>query len=154
VADQLERAKGDDFRTRVRPLRDRLAASADEIPALQSQIDALQAERALRFDAEIASRRGQVRYARTVVRDLKARRLELERGAEAVSARADLARLGARAELARARMARNALQTVRGLPHTNFRPTSWWLALVDPSGKWFARLADTAEYYLEPLNPE
>ena len=155
AADRLERAKGDDFRARVQPLRDQMAQaqSPDEAPRLQAQIDALQSERALTFDAEIVSHRAQVRYACEYVRDLKAKRLDLERGDESMQARATLRRVEADAELAKARLVRNALQAVHGLPHTNFRPTAWWFPLVDPTGAWFDRLAETAEFYLEPLVP-
>ena len=155
AADRLERAKGDDFRARVQPLRDQLARTQDatEAARLQAQIDALQSERALRFDAEIAAHRGQVRYACAYVRDLKAKRLALERGDESMQARESLRRIEADAELARARLVRNALQAVHGLPHTNFRPTAWWFPLVDPTGAWFDRLAETTEFYLEPLAP-
>lgn len=155
AAARLERAKGDDFRARVQPLRDAMATAGDaaQIAVLQSKIDALQAERGLTFGAEIAGHRGQIRYALAYVRDLKAKRLALERGDESAAARETLRRIEARAELAKARLARNALQTVHGLPHTNHRPTAWWFPLVDPSGAWFSRLAETAEYYLEPLAP-
>ncbi len=153
----LERAKGDDFRARVRPLRERLwrltrhSDAGPEIEALQKQIDALQAERAGRFDREIQERRSQIRFALATVRDLKAGRLALERGPQAAEARETLRRIEAQAERAKARLARNALRVLEGLPHTNFRPSAWWFPLVDPSRAWFRRLSDTAEYHLEDL---
>jgi hypothetical protein len=153
----LERAKGDDFRARVRPLRERLwqrtqpAGSGPEMEALQRQIDALQAERADRFDREIQERRTQIRFALATVRDLKAQRLVIERGPEATGAREMRRRIEAQAERAKARLARNAISVVEGLPHTNFRPSAWWFPLVDASGAWFRRLSDTAEYHLEDL---
>ena len=148
----LEKRKGDDFRARVQPLRDRLAQTGDgEIAA---QIDAMQSERALEYDAEIAARRGQIRFALATVRELKEKRLTLERGDEATQARADLRRIEARAEQEKARLVRNALQTIHGLPHTDFRPSSWWFPLVDESGAWFRRLGETAEMSLEPLVAE
>lgn len=151
----LERAKGDDFRARIQPLRDQQAAlpvdASAEAEALQARIDALQAERAGQYDAEIASRRSQVRYALATVRELKVQRLALEHSEEALSARATLRQIEAEAEIARVRLARNALQTIHGLPHTAYRPSSWWFPLVDPTGAWFRRLAETAEYYTEAL---
>jgi hypothetical protein len=150
----LEQAKGDDFRARVRPLHDRrqsLPSESDEAAALARQIDALQAERAVRFDREIQERRTQVRFALATVRELKAQRLALERGPEAADARHTLRRIEAEAERAKARLARNALVVTQGLPHTNYRPSSWWFPLVDPSGAWLRRLGATTEYYLEEL---
>ncbi len=151
----LEQAKGDDFRARVKPLREQLfhlgGGETDTTRALEQQIAALQAERADRFDREIRERHSQVRFALATVRDLKEKRLALERGPEAIKARETLQRIEAEAERARARLAANAVRVVQGLPHTNFRPSAWWFPLVDPSGAWFRRLSETAEYYLEPL---
>ncbi len=158
-AADLEKRKGDDFRARVQPLRVRLASVGDAFGApgeagrLQAQIAALQAERAVTFDAEIASRRSQVRYALATVRELKEKRLQLEKGDEATTVRSVMRRIECEAEAAKAILARNALQTVNGLPHTSRRPSAWWFPLVDSSGEWFRRLAATADYYLEPLAP-
>ena len=153
--DRLERAKGDDFRARIQPLRDRIAASKDpgEIETLTGRIAEFLADRATLFDFDIVARRSQVRYSLAYVRDLKEKRLTLERGAVATAARATLREIEAEAEIKKARLVRNALQTVRGLPHTNFRPSAWWLPLVDPTGSWFRRIAETAELRLEPLTP-
>jgi hypothetical protein len=159
-----EKRKGDDYRARVKPLRERLgqigaasgiaaAADPDEANRLEQQIAALEQERALVFDSEIQQRLGQIRFALATVRDLKAKRLQLERGPEATEARATLARIHAEAERAKAHLAADALRVRDGLPHTNFRPSAWWFPLVDPSLAWFRRLSETAEYYLEPLSP-
>jgi len=155
----LEKAKGDDFRARVKPLRERLWLLLSDTPnneaeAIQRQIEALNEDRILRFDIEIRQRHSQIRFALATVRDLKARRLTLERGPEAADARETVRRIEAEAERAKARLAANALRAQSGLPHTNFRPSAWWFPLVDPSGAWFRRLSETAEYYLEPLTPE
>lgn len=148
----LEKQKGDDFRARVQPLRLRLGDSAGpEADDLAREIERLQRERAARFDGEIQQRLSQVRFALATVRDLKEKRLGLERGAEAAGARGTLRRIEAEAERAKARLARNTVTAVEGLPHTNYRPSAWWFPLVDPSGAWFRRLSDTAEYYLEDL---
>ncbi len=149
----LEKQKGDDFRARVQPLRERLWETGDgpEAESLRQRIAALNAERGRTFDSEIEQRVGQVRFALATVRDLKARRLALERGEEATHARSALLRIEAEAERAKAHLVANALRAEAGLPHTNFRPSAWWFPLVDPSGAWFRRLSETAEYYLEPL---
>lgn len=153
-ADQLERAKGDDFRSRIQPLREQLAQldpGSDQAAELIARIDHLQEERARSFDTEIASRRSEVRFALETIRNLKTERLALERGPEALEARSILRRIEAEAELVKAHLARNALLTALSLPHTNYRPSAWWFPLVDPSGSWFGRVVETAEYHLEPL---
>lgn len=150
----LEREKGNDFRARIQPLRERIAATddPDEAATLRQQITAFQEERRQRFDAEIESRRSQVRFALATVRELKVKRLALERGEEATQARETLRRIESEAEQMKARIARNSLQAILGLSHTNYRPSSWWFPLVDPSGSWFSRLTATAELYQEPLS--
>jgi hypothetical protein len=152
----MEREKGDDFRARVQPICDqaRIAATAGNsvlAATLEARIASLQEERAVRFDAEIRSRLGQIRYALARVRELRAERLVLERSVEATGARVTMRRIEAEAEIAKARLVRNALQTIHGLPHTAYRPSAWWFPLVDPTGGWFQRLSGSAEFYLEPL---
>ncbi|HLK58044.1 MAG TPA: hypothetical protein VKU00_15860 [Chthonomonadaceae bacterium] len=82
---------------------------------------------------------------------LKSQRLQLERGSEALEARATLRRIEDQAELARLTMLRNALLTTEGLTHTNHRPSAWWLPMLDTTGDWFRRVVETTELYTEPL---
>ena len=82
---------------------------------------------------------------------LKARRWELERGAEASECRRRRGGITNAAEAARMRLIRNALLTTEGLTHTAHRPSAWWFPLTDASGAWFRRLIDTTELYTEPL---
>lgn len=103
------------------------------------------------FDAELAEIAHRKRSLDRELRGLKQRRLEIERGPEAREARRLRAVTEAEAELARLYIVRNALLALEGLPHTNHRPSAWWLPLVDPSGHWFHRIAETTEAYLEPL---
>lgn len=150
---RIEREKGDDFRARIQPLRERIASTKDpaETELLEAEIEALQAERSLRFDIEIETRRGSVRYALATVRDLKQSRLALERSHDAASARETLRRIESEAESAKAELVANSLRTLHALPHTNHRPSSWLFPLVDPSGNWFAKLTETAELRWEAL---
>jgi hypothetical protein len=133
----ISRAKGDDFHARGGVLT-----------------DTDRSERAERFDRPIAEHVAHVRAALAQVRALKARRRAVELSPESVAARRTLRRVEAEAERARAHLAANALRTVNGLPHTDSRPSAWWFPLVDPTGAWFERLARTARYTLEELQPE
>jgi hypothetical protein len=131
---QLERAKGDDFRARALPL---------------TQND--EQERQVRFDLPIDALRQKIRAAREESRRLKSERRAIETSTAAQDARATLRACEATAERERARRAQNALQTVHGLPHTAYRPSAWWFPLVDPSGAWLQRTAETATLFLEEL---
>ncbi len=150
---RLEREKGDDFRARVQPVRERLAATEDpaEVAILESEIVSLQSERFVTYEAEIEIRRGSVRYALATVRDLKQSRLALERSDEVTAARDTLRRVESGAEWAKAELVANSLRTLHALPHTDYRPSAWWFPLVDPSGAWFDKLTRTAELRWEEL---
>lgn len=82
---------------------------------------------------------------------LRNKREHAERGAEAQEARDTMHYIENEAELARLRLVRSALLTVEGLPHTAHRPSAWWFPMVDKTGRWFQRVAETAELYLQPL---
>ncbi len=134
ASNRLEHAKGDDFRLRGSVL--------DETAIL---------ERKALFDGPLATNRRRVRQRVLEIKQLKRERRVIERSPKAIEARAALHRIEADAEIAKARLAKNALQTVHGLPHTDYRPSAWWFPQVDPSGAWFSRVADTAQLRLEEL---
>lgn len=85
------------------------------------------------------------------IQSLKAERLAIERGDAMQSVRRQIESIEAQAELARLNLVRNAILTRTGLSHTQHRPSAWWLPMVDPTGRWFERIAQTTELYTQPL---
>jgi len=136
ASNALQAAKGADFRARGSVLT-----------------DTARAERTQRFDLPLAQNRRLDQQLRLKARQLHHERTALERSDAVVALRTTLRQLEAQAEIAKARVAKNALQTVYGLPHTNYRPSAWWFPQVDPSGAWFRQVAQTAELHLEELVP-
>jgi len=55
------------------------------------------------------------------------------------------------AQMARLEMVRNAFLTLKGLEHTQLRPSAWWLPLVDSTGAWLDAMAAGTRARLEPL---
>lgn len=103
------------------------------------------------FKAERQALAKEKRALRNAIRGLRPQRRELERGPAATAARQTLQRIENEAEYARLRLIRCALLTIEGLPHTNHRPSAWWLPMGDSTGAWFRRIAETVEVYTEPL---
>lgn len=150
----LERRKGDDWRTNVQPLREKLRqgeASGQHPETLQRDIARQTATRARAFDEPLEVCRERIGATKSLLAEFRRQRRLLERSAPAQQARATLALLVADAQLARLDLVRNAHLTVEGLEHTNLRPTAWWLPLVDPTGAWFAALVAGTQARLEPL---
>lgn len=136
VSNALQTAKGEDYRARGGELDGDAAA-----------------ERHVRFDQPLAQNHRKDQQLRLQARLLHQERKAQERSTEVVSTRTTLRQLEAEAEVAKVRVAKKALQTVHGLPHTNYRPSAWWFPQVDPSGAWFRNVAQTAELHLEELVP-
>jgi hypothetical protein len=103
------------------------------------------------FDREFHAIQEEKRAVCAEIVALKARRRHCEYSVEVKAAREVMRRTEDEAELARLNLIRNALLTIEGLPHTNHRPSAWWLPMVDASGEWFRRIVETAELYTEPL---
>ena len=142
----LERRKGDDWR-RSQPLRAAL-------PGTQAQIDRQDAVRAHAFDEPIAEARERIIATKALLAEFKRQRRRLERSAEAVAARSRLAEILRDAQMARLALVQAAFLTREGLEHTQFRPSSWWLPLVDPSGAWLNAVAAGTKARFEPLAQE
>jgi hypothetical protein len=155
------REKAAEIDSRVRQAYGRLAD-------VKKQIVAAEAEKSAHFrstrewtDAQKNVRRG---YSEAIakllnerhelladIRGMKQKRLAIERGGEAAALRRALDEVELSAERERLNLVRTAILTATGLPHTDHRPTAWWLPMVDPSGAWFNQIAGTTEVYTEPL---
>jgi hypothetical protein len=128
---EVERAKGDHFRATV----EWTTEEEDCRTAFDARIHQLLSER---------------RNALQRIKTLKALRLGLERGA-AEEHRQTISGIETMIGTVRLNLVRCAILTSSSLIHTNHRPTAWWIPMVDPSGRWFQRIAETAEIYTEPL---
>jgi len=151
---ELERRKGEDWRTHIQPLRERIRAvqgAGGDTRPIQRDIDRQIAVRATAFDEPLAVSRERIEATRALIAEFRRQRRLLERGPEAQQARAKIAEITRRAQQTRLELGRQAFLTIDGLEHTNLRPTAWWLPLVDPSGQWFAALADGTQARLESL---
>jgi hypothetical protein len=82
---------------------------------------------------------------------MRAERVRVERSPDITAMRAQADRIEVDAAVARMRLVRHAILTTSGLPHTQHRPSAWWIPMVDPSGCWFDRIVATTEIYTEPL---
>ena len=129
---QTERSKGDHFR------------------ATDEWTDEEKIERA-RFDSRLRALLDERRGVLQSISELKAHRMATERQGEAGSARRRISEIEIQAEMARLHLVRNAILVVRGLPHTQHRPSAWWIPMVDRTGHWFRRIVETTELYTEPL---
>ena len=150
---ELERRKGEDWRTHLQPLRQKLrdAPDAKEAAQWQKQIDRQTAVRATAFDEPIAVARERINATRVLLTEFRRQRRLLERGPEANAARARIMEIVREAQMARLDLVRNAYLTIESLEHTQFRPTAWWLPLVDSTGAWFDAMVAGTQARLEPL---
>lgn len=150
---RLEKEKGNLRRHLLKPLKARLEEAAAGEQNLQ--LMGGQLAEAERQDAELQS---SLTALRRVAIEEEAKSVEvqaayraLEKCPEVVEARATVSAVEHEARLCRLGLVRNALLTTHGLPYSGARPTWWWFPMVDPSGRWFQRLAETARYCFEEL---
>ncbi|MHB0913580.1 MAG: hypothetical protein ACYC2Y_09065 [Armatimonadota bacterium] len=146
---RMETEKGEHFRSKVKPLRDRLemeGLSPEERAELASE------ERArAELEAAIEAKRIEAQQAHNRSVELKRQVRSTERGTEAESAREMLKLVEYETELARLWMVRDALLVSRGLPYLDHRPSAWWFMLADPELHWFNRVYETAEFRFEEI---
>jgi hypothetical protein len=153
----LEKRRGEINRSRLRPLKRRLADLAD---------DRKDSGKALRVEYKDAEHEGKALLMALETKLRERRRLQekrkaladsirrIERSTRATAARKLLRQVEIAAEKARLELARNAVLVSQGLPYANVRPSAWWFPALDPSGKWFKRVAGTARFRIEPLQEE
>ena len=145
--DRLQREKGDFFRAEIRPLHDDYGVSSapDDI---QERLDVAEAKRE-QYEAALQAMRAQVRQWSRVIRNWRADLRRAERSESVLELREIIRRINLDAQSTKLEHVRAALITSAALPHTNARPTAWWLPLVDPSGKWLSAMVNKAEARLE-----
>ena len=155
AAQDLERQRGKLNRERLRPLRRQLetAQCSGEIALLRSRLARAEKEHQAVVDA-LDEKQAERRRLAAERKDVTQAFRRLERGDEACQARKVLAKVERSAERQRLELARNAILVTEGLPHTEARPSAWWLPLVDPSGAWYTELRRTTEFRLERLDAD
>ncbi len=132
LCEQTEKAMGEHFRS---------------ISDWNSQEEFTRNQYQLQLD-EISQQR---RVLKSRLKSCNFKRAELENGSTIASIRARKASIEVHAEMFRLQLIRNGLLSIHGLPHTDHRPSAWWLPMVDPKGKWFQKIAETVQIYTEPL---
>ena len=153
---QLEVEKGEHFRSRVKPLRDKIdgmdaeSGSSAEVADLKDELQAQENARA-NLEARIVGKREEANDAHNRSLDLKHQVRAIERGDEMTQAREALNLIEYEAELARLWLVRDALLVTKGLPYADHRPSAWWFLLTDPELKWFDRVSQTAEFRFEEI---
>lgn len=131
----LEREKGDHFR--------RTHASG------QPSLDDVKAR--AEFTERIRELRLQRKAARARLADLRAQIAREFQCESAIAARERRREIVREAEMARLRVVRDALITIRALEQSNVRPSAWWMPLVTPDGSWIRGIKERMELRLEPL---
>ncbi|MGQ9697499.1 MAG: hypothetical protein ACUVRO_05845, partial [Armatimonadota bacterium] len=156
--EQLAREKGEDYRTRVAPLKERLRglavegrAGSSEAHELQRQLQYEQ-ERRQEYDRRWEALRQEVRTLQAEIAATRARRRAIETGEQLQALRRHRLELIADAQRAKLELVRNAYLACYGLRQTNNRPSAWWIPVLSPDGAWFNAIADGTEAYLEPLS--
>jgi len=154
---RIERAKGENYRQTIKPLKERLWELAQQGITDSPEVERIHAEirqheeARKRFDRELQQRREWIAQARQEVARLKPQRQLLERGEQNQRARQRATEIERQAELRKMELVRQAILVSEGLTHTDHRPTFWWILLVDPSGGWFDRITHGTAMYLEEI---
>jgi chromosome segregation ATPase len=151
--DKLQRQSGLQYRKVVRPLKEELAACSDptRASALRDAIQSAEKARALTFVEGIAHAKAQLRQWTRVIVQLRSELRRSERSPRLARMRSALEEIALQAEMSRLERVRSALMASASLPHTQSRPTAWWIPLVDNSGAWFSAIADGTTARLERL---
>jgi hypothetical protein len=154
---RIERAKGENYRQTIKPLKERLWELAQQGITDSPEVERIHAEirqheeARKSFDRELQQRREWIAEARAEVARLKPQRQQLERGEQNQRARQRATEIERQAELRKMELVRQAILVSEGLVHTDHRPTFWWIPLVDPSGKWLERIVRGTKMYLEEI---
>lgn len=154
---ELERRMGEDWRSHVQPVSDaiihnQLRGVSDS--HLNAEYDKLLAMRENTFVQPLAECIARIDSITKLALEFRRQRGQLEHSAEAQSYRAEVARIKREAEMEKLMIVRTAFLTIEGLQHTDDRPTSWWLPLLDPSNTWFDTIVQGTTVRWETLGSE
>lgn len=105
-----------------------------------------------RLRAEVQNVIHDIAETRSEIRRLMQRQSEVAGGAAATAFHERRRTLEMDAELKRASLVREAVICTVGLESSAQRPAAWWFPIVSPSGAWFRRTVQSAEWYWEPLS--
>ncbi len=153
----VDRAKGEDFRATIYPLKERLWEASRSGPASEGECADLRhrirehEERRRTFDEQWEAARARVREIQAQVRETRAARRALETAPETTAVRRRLAETDQKAQEARLDLVRNAILASKGLERAAHRPSAWWFLLVSPGGEWFREVQHGTQAYFEPL---
>jgi hypothetical protein len=145
---QADRDKGDDFRKTLFPLIQQVGTESAP-KDLADRIDAEEVRRKRTYDTTISGCEERIRNAKAEIKRLRAECRAIERSADCLEHRKTIEDVTLRAEFARAELIRKAFITCEALPHTQARPSAWWLPTLDPTGAWFKAIVDGTQARLE-----
>jgi hypothetical protein len=147
----LELDKGIDFRKSLFPLLNENPSSERDKAVISDRIKHEETRRIVMFDQKIDDITKSISDAKKEIRRLRAECKKIERSNQARIIRERIDEIIKEAELGRIDLIRSAYISSASLPHTQARPSAWWLPFVDSSGRWFNAITEGLSVRFEEL---